>query len=44
MMSVEIEMGRRAALIQPIRSKYQSRVYSRAIALRIREEPDWTGK
>src|ERR1035441_1412563 len=40
MMSVEIEMERRAALIQPIRSRYHSGVYSRAIILRTRVEPD----
>ena len=44
MMSVDSEMGRFAALIQLMRSRYQSVVYSRAISLRTREEPDWTGR
>ena len=33
MMSVESEIGRRAALIHAIRSRYHSGVYSRAIML-----------
>src|SRR5215472_13368489 len=44
MMSVESEMGRRAAFTHEIRSRYQSRVYSLAIAFRTREEPDCTGR
>ncbi len=41
---VESEMARWAALIQAMRSRYQSLVYSRAIILRMREEPDCTGR
>ena len=40
MMSVESEIFRRAALIQEIRSRYQSRVYSRAISRSTAVEPD----
>ena len=44
MMSVESEIGRRAALIQEIRSRYHSGVYSLAIILRTRVDPDCTGR
>ena len=44
MMSVESEICRRAALIQPIRSRYHSGVYSLAISLSTRAEPDCTGR
>ena len=44
MMSVESEICRRAALIHPIRSRYHSGVYSRAIASSTRAEPDCTGR
>src|ERR1700676_3591917 len=43
-MSVDSEIGRRAALIQAMRSRYQSRVYSRFIAFSTREDPDCTGR
>ena len=42
--SVESEIGRRAALIQAIRSRYHSGVYSRAIIFSTRAEPDCTGR
>ncbi len=38
-MSVEREILRLAALIHAMRSRYQSRVYSRAIAFSTRDEP-----
>src|SRR5579859_1060412 len=44
MMSVDSEMGRRADFTHAIRSRYQSRVYSRAIAFSTRVDPDCTGK
>ena len=44
MMSEVMEMSRLAAFIQAMRSRYQSRVYSRAIAFRMAVEPDWTGR
>ncbi len=40
MMSVEREIGLQAALIQLIRSRYHSRVYSLAIMRKMRDEPD----
>ena len=43
-MSLVMLMSRLAALIQLMRSRYQSRVYSRAMALRTAVEPDWTGR
>src|SRR6202051_4911417 len=43
-MSVDSEIGRRAALIHEMRSRYQSRVYSRFIAFNTRLEPDCTGR
>ena len=44
MISVEIEMDRRAALIHEIRSRYQSGVYSLAIIFSTRADPDCTGR
>src|SRR4051794_37301379 len=44
MMSVEMEIWRLEDLIQEIRSRYHSRVYSRAMALRTLDEPDCTGR
>ena len=44
MMSVVMLISRLAALIQAMRSRYQSRVYSRAMALRTAVEPDCTGR
>ncbi len=40
MISVESAIGRRAALIQAIRSKYHSGVYSLAIIFNTRDDPD----
>ena len=37
-------MSRLAALVQAMRSRYQSRVYSRCMALRTAVLPDWTGR
>ena len=44
MMSEVSEMSRFAALVQAMRSRYHSRVYSRCIAWRTAVEPDCTGK